>query len=82
MKLIEMISEWAFFRRLGKCFGKIKQEHHELGFYRFYLVAKCPDLLSVNPDVDLLVFLFLIHNSSVDFDEHIVIYYLRSLLRA
>jgi hypothetical protein len=76
MKLIEMISEWVsewvFFRRLGKCFRKIKREHHELGFYRFYLVVKCPDLLSINPDVDLLVFLFHLHNSTIDFDDYAV----------
>lgn len=72
------LSEWVFFRRLGKCFKKIKQEHVELGFYRFYLATKCPDLLPVN-DAGLLAFLFYLHHLTVDFDDHIVIYYLRSL---
>jgi hypothetical protein len=80
--VFERIFEWIFFKRLGKCFERIKREHHMLGFYRFYLVTKCPDLLSINPDVNLIALLFHLHNSTVDFDEHIVIYFLRSLLRA
>jgi hypothetical protein len=41
------------------------------------MITKCPD--EFNPDVDWIMFLFHLHNSTVDLDDHVVIHFLRQL---
>jgi hypothetical protein len=73
------LSDWFAKRRLGECFKKLKHEHHDLGFIRFYLATKCPDLNVFNPDWKHLVYLFHLHSTTVDPDDHVVIHFLRQL---
>jgi transposase len=78
-RLSSWLADRLYERRLGECFKKLKHEHHDLGFMRFYLATKCPDLNVLTPDWKRLVYLFHLHNTTVDPDDHLVIRFLRWL---
>ena len=74
------LGDWFRMRRLGKCFERLKSEQlYLVGFPRFYLITKCPELSSFNPDWKQVVLLFHMHHSTVGFDDHVVISFLRWL---
>jgi hypothetical protein len=74
------LRDWLLRRRIEKCFEKLKYEQRVLVEYpRFYLITKCGEMTELNPDWKHVVFLFHLNHSTVDFDDHLVIRFLRWL---
>jgi hypothetical protein len=79
--LLRNLRDWHYKRRLGKCFERLKTEQLSVVYYpRFYLVTKCPELADLN-DWRYVVLLFSLHHTSIDPDNHLLIYVVRRLLR-
>jgi hypothetical protein len=76
--LVGWFVDWRFRRRVGGCFERLKVEQFFIGRTRFYLVAKCVELAGLS-DWEYSVFLFHYHETTVDFDDHLVIRFLRWL---
>jgi hypothetical protein len=79
LAVLARVSDWIAKRRVGKCFEKLKYEQHGLGFTRFYLTTKCPELGTLSPDWKRLAYLFHLHHTSIGPDDHMVIHFLRWL---
>jgi hypothetical protein len=79
-RLSGWLGDWLYKRRLKACFEKLKYEQlYLVDFPRFYHVLKCEELAELNPDWKQVVLLFHMHHSTIGFDDHLVIHFMRWL---